>query len=194
MNRMKRLPRALTPHLVLAALVAACAAPETLLQSTDTAAIATASTYAIEAAPPVDPNASSSEAKQIRSALESEIAKTLEAKGYRAASTGADLKVSVRVAPTGRMAREESVDPNVHVPTAVGPGDPYGGYRPFTGAEGGERLGMLLLTITDTRSSAIVWQATSEGSATGTASAISAVKRAAHAALEKIPKAHGSGP
>jgi hypothetical protein len=191
MLRLTCASRVVTATVTLAAWLAACAAPETLVQSVDATAIGSATTYSLE--PPPAP-AASDEGRQLRGAVETELGHSLEAKGFRALPAGADLKVAFRLVPTGRVDRDERAHPRAEARTPVGPGDPYGGYRPLAGADGGERLGMLLVTITDTRSGAIVWQATSEGSATGTASATAAVTRAAHAALEKLPHARATSP
>lgn len=177
--------------LALGAWLGACAAPATLVQSVDAAAIGSATTYSLES--PATPPATD-EARQLRGAVESELGRGLAAKGFRAAPVGADLAVAFRLVPTGRVDRDEREHPRAEARTPVGPGDPYGGYRPLAGADGGERLGMLLVTITDTRTGAIVWQATSEGSATGTASAMAAVTRAARAALDKLPHARAASP
>jgi hypothetical protein len=170
-------------------LLASCAAPDTLVQSTDAAAIARASTFAIEAPPAASDAVASADVARLRAAVESEIGRSLAAKGYRPAERAtADLWIAYRLVPMGRIAREDRENPIAASRPSMGPGDPYGTYEPLAGAGGGERLGMLLVTITDARSGAIVWQATSEGMATTSASAARGAARGTHAALAKLPQ------
>lgn len=182
---MKRLPHLLVPL----AFLAACATPETLVQSIDTSAFATATTFGIEA-----PDASAASdpgyAERLQAAVESEIVRTLSAKGYhRSAFAEADLKISYRLASMGRIARDDRENAWAESRTSLGPGDPYAPYQPLAGTSAGARHGMLLVTITDAKSGAVVWQATSEGVASSSTAAIGVVTRSAHAALAKIPAA-----
>jgi hypothetical protein len=186
---MKRLLHLLVPL----ALLVACAAPETLVQSIDAAAIAAATTFGIEA-----PDASGATdpalAERLQAAVESEITRALSAKGYQhAALAGADLKVSYRLASMGRVARDERENPQAESRTTLGPGDPYGSYHPLAGTGAGARRGMLLVTITNAKSGAVVWQATSEGVATSTTSAVGAVERSVRAALAEVPASQHRG-
>jgi hypothetical protein len=186
---MKRLAQLLVPLTLLVA----CATPETLVQSIDTKAFAAATTFGIEA-----PDASAASdpgyTERLQTAVESEIAQTLSAKGYqRSALAEADLKISYRLASMGRVARDERQDARAEARTSLGPGDPYGEYQPLTGSSAGARRGMLLVTITDGKSGAVVWQATSEGVASSSTSAVAAVTRSAHAALAKVPAAQRPG-
>lgn len=181
------------PMLVALAVLVACAAPETLVQSIDTAAIAAATTFGIEA-----PDASGASdpgyAEQLQAAVEAEIVRTLSAKGYQqVALAQAELKVSYRLASMGRVARDERENPQAESRTSLGPGDPYGNYQPLAGTGAGTRRGMLLVTITTAKSGAVVWQATSEGTATSASSAIGMATRGARAALAKVPTAQRRG-
>jgi Domain of unknown function (DUF4136) len=186
---MRRLPQLLVPL----ALLVACAAPETLVQSIDTTAITAAATFGIEA-PDASGAADPAYAERLQAAIEGEIVRTLSAKGYRqVALAQAELKVSYRLAPMGRVARDERENPQAESRTSMGPGDPYGNYQPLAGTGAGTRQGMLLVTITAAKSGAVVWQATSEGTATSASSAIGMAARSARAALAKIPTAQRRG-
>jgi hypothetical protein len=186
---MRRLPLLLAPL----ALLAACAAPETLVQSIDTAAFAAATTYGIEA-PDASGAADPAYAEKMQAAVEGEIVRTLSAKGYQqVALAHAELKVSYRLASMGRVARDERENPQAESRVSAGPGDPYGNYQPLAGTGAGTRRGMLLVTITTAKSGAVVWQATSEGTATSASSAIGMAVRSARAALANAPSAQRRG-
>jgi hypothetical protein len=189
----------MTRFIMLSALIAflcACAAPETLLVSTDSATIAAASSFAIEAPPPAMAGAADAgEVARLHTAVQDEITRTLSSKGYRLADASvADLKIAYRLVPMGRVPRLDRENTVAESRVSTGAGDPYGTYRPLAGTGGGERLGMLLLTIVDAKSGATVWQATNQGEATGTSSAVRAVVRGTRAALAKIPAAHRPAP
>jgi len=182
MNRAIRL-------IAMLACLGACAAPETLVEPGNIAAFAAAATYAVDA-PDLGDAADRGTAERMHAAVESEITRALSGKGYeRAALAAADLKVSYRLASMARVPREAREDPQAESRTRLGPGDPYGDYQPLAGTGGGMRRGLLLLTITDVKSGAVVWQATSEGEATSTAAAVGAVGRGARVALSRIPAA-----
>jgi len=185
---MKRLLQRLLPLTVLVA----CAAPETLVQSIDAAAFAAATTFGIEA-PDVSAASDPVSAGRLQEAVEGEIVRTMSAKGYRQVAAGADLKVAFRLASMGRIARDERENPQAESRTSLGPGDPYGDYQPLAGTGAGERRGMLLVTITSAKTGAVVWQATNEGVATSSTSAIGVATRSARAALAKIPTAAHRG-
>jgi len=157
------------------------------IQASDPAAFAAGRSYAIEAQ---DAPATSALGERVRAAVESEIAKSLGAKGYqRVEPATAQLKVVYRLVPMGSRARDERVPAALTGKVSVGAGDPFGGYRPPAGADAAEKLGMLLVTVTDVKSGKVVWQATSEGSATSGDSAVSAATQATHALLDKVPRA-----
>ena len=187
---MKRLPQLLAPL----ALLAACAAPEALVQSTDAASFASAATFSVET--PDSTGASDPAlAGRLHAAVESEIVRLLSAKGYHQVGVAqADLKVAYRLASMGRAARDDRENPQAESRTSLGPGDPYGDYHPLGTTGAGARQGMLLVTITNAKSGTIVWQATSEGAASSTSSAIGEVTRSARAALKNIPSAQRRGP
>jgi hypothetical protein len=190
--KMYRLPASL----LLSVLLGACAAPQTLVQSIDAPVLSAASTFAIDP-PPLGTTGSANpnEAARLRAAIEGEITRVLGSKGYEIADPeSADLKVAYRLAFMGRLPRNEREDAVAESRVATGPGDPYGTYRPLPEAAEGERPAMLLVTITDRKSSAIVWQATNEGLATSTASAVGEVSRATRAALAKVPTAQRRRP
>ncbi len=169
----------------------ACAAPETLLQTTDASAFQAARSYVIEVPPAPDVNDSGADlARRLRAAVEGEITRSLNAKGYRVAASDADLSVAYKIAATGRGSREAADHPRGVVRPSVGAGDPYAAYRPLAGTGVGDRTGMLLVMITSAKTGAVVWQATSEGSATSDASAERAVTRGTQAALAKLPSVH----
>lgn len=178
-----------TALITLAALLAAgCTGGLTKdVQASDPAVFAAGRSYAIEAQ---ETPAATELAGRVRAAVETEIAKSLGGKGYqRAEPAAAQLKVTYRLVPLGSHLREDRVSPALESHVSVGPGDPYGGYVPASGAEATEKFGMLLLTVTDVKSGNVVWQATSEGSATSKSSIVSAATKAAHAVLEKVPQA-----
>jgi len=182
---MKRLLRLFLPL----GLLAACAAPDTLVQPVDASAFATASTFAVEA-PDVAGTADRGAAERLRAAVEEEVTRVMSAKGYQPAALGAaDLRVTCRLASMGRVAREDREDPQAESRPKMGAGDPYGGYEPLAGTGAGARRGLLLVTITDVKSGAVILQATSEGVATSTSSAAREVARGARTALEKVPDA-----
>lgn len=166
-------------------LIAACAsAPITsTVQASDPAAFAQARTFVL-AGPPeggiaLDP--------KLRAAVESGLAEGLRRHGYAPAAGAADLRVDWRVAPMGRVSQDASSRPALEAHTPIGPGDPYAGYRAPAGADAGANAGMLLVTISNA-SGAVVWQATSEGMATGAASAVRGAGRAAKSAVAGAPK------
>ena len=111
-----------------------------------------------------------------------------------AALANDDLRVSYRLASLGRVAPEDRENPMSEPRTSVGPGDPSSEYVPLSGTGVGARQGILLVTITEAKTGAVVWQATSEGIASSTASAVSAVTRGTQAALEKVPAASKRAP
>lgn len=182
--------------LLLALVVGACAAPRTLVESIDEAALSAASTFAIDPPPRGTTGAAtSSEGTRVREAIETEITRVLDGKGYRLSDPkSADLVVTYRVVYMGRVQRDEHE--SAAAESRVGPatGDPYGIYQPLPDTAQGERREMLLVTIADRKSARIVWQATNEGLATGTASAVGEVSRAARGALEKVPKSRRGQP
>jgi len=186
----------ITALLAVLVLLGACAAPETLLLSTDSGTIAAASGFAIVAPPAGTIGAANShESERLRAAVEDEITRTPRAKGYRLADpTVADLKIEYRLVPEGRVPREDRENTVAESRVSTGPGDPYGTYRPLAGTGAGERRGMLLLTITNVKSGATVWQATNEGVVAGTSSAVHAAVRGTRAALAKIPEARHRAP
>jgi len=189
MPSLQRLVATVVACLTIAAGVGACATPTTLVQSTDVAALASARTYVVESPAGV----SSDEGVRVSHRISEEIGQILDARGFRATASEADLKVSFRVVPGGRRAREEPEKARIGARTAVGPGDPFEAYTPFNDAEGDQRIRVLLLAITDNRSGAIVWQTTTECDVTSTASALSQAGRATRAALSKVPRS-GGGP
>lgn len=166
------------------ALFAGCAvAPLTSsVQASDPAAFAQSRTFAVQGPPEgglaLDPN--------LRSGVESGLAEALQRKGYRPASGAADLTVSWQVAPTGRIYQDAPSRPALEAHTSVGPGDPYGAYRAPAGAGEGTPSGLLLVTVKNA-DGAVVWQATSEGAASGKAAAARSAHRAATATLGGIP-------
>jgi Domain of unknown function (DUF4136) len=181
---------------VLATLAAACAAPQTIIDSTDVAALSAASTFAINP-PPVDTTGAATphEGTRLRAAIEGEITRALTGKGYHLADPqSADLLVTYRLVSMGRVQRNEREDVVAESRVRSGPGDPYGAYQPLPETAAGERREMLLVTIADRKSATIVWQATNEGLATGTASAVGEVTGAARGALAKVPPSRRERP
>jgi hypothetical protein len=154
------------------------------VQASDPAAFAQARTFVVQGPPPgglaLDPN--------LRAGVESGLAAALQQRGYRPASGAADLTVSWQVAPTGRVYQDAPSRPALEAHTPVGPGDPYAAYRAPAGAGEGTAAGLLLVTV-KTAGGDVVWQATSEGAATGRAQAARGASRAARAALKGIPPA-----
>lgn len=181
---------------ILGALVSACAAPQTLIQSADSAALSAAATFAIEP-PPLGTTGAATphEGERLRTAIEGEITRVLGGKGYRLADTqSADLLVSYRVVYMGRLARDAHEDVVAESRVTPGAGDPYGVYRPLPESAQGERRELLLVTIADRASATVVWQATNEGLATGTASVLGEASRATREALAKVPKSRRGRP
>jgi hypothetical protein len=172
----------------LALLAVGCASPLTNdIQASDPATFAAGRSYAIE---PQETPAASPLAASVRAAVESEITKSLGSKGYEpVGQTAAQLKITYRLVPTGSRPREERVPEALAAHVSMGAGDPYSGYRPPAGADAPEKFGMLLLTVTDVKSGKVVWQATSEGSATSESSVVSVATQATRAVLDKVPRA-----
>ena len=186
----------LIASLSLGIVISACTAPQTLVESIDVTALSAASSFAIDPPPQGTTGAATrNEGARMRAAIESEIARVLGGKGYRLSDPQlADLVVTYRVVYMGRVKRDEHE--NAVAESRVGPatGDPYGTYQPLPESAQGERREMLLVTIADRKSARIVWQATNEGLATGTASAVSEVSRAARGAFEKLPRSRRAQP
>ena len=180
----------LIASLVLGLFVVACAAPQTLVDSIDAAALSAASTFAIDPPPRETTGAATpKEAARLRATIEAELARVLDDKGYRQSDPqSADLVVTYRVVYMGRVERAEHESAVAEPRVGPATGDPYGTYQPLPDAAQGERREMLLVTITDRKSAKVVWQATNEGLATGTASAVGEVSHAARGALEKVPR------
>jgi hypothetical protein len=169
------------------ALLAACAAPDTLVQTSDIAAFSATSTFGIEtlaATGSSDPQLAS----RLNVAVEKEIARSLAGKGYRqVALAEADLKVEYRLASLGRVPRNDRENPREESRPKMGAGDPFGDYEPLTGAGAGARHGLLLVMITSAKSGAVVWQATSEGIANGADAVVRMATRGARDALARVP-------
>jgi len=182
----------LTAIFMLCVFVGACAGPQTLIESTDAATLAAASSFAIDPPPSGTTGAATpQEGLRLRAAIEGEITQIFINKGYRLADPqAADLVVTYRLVYMGRVKRDDHEDVIAESRVAGGPGDPYGTYQPIPESAQGERREMLLVTIADRKSSAIIWQATNEGLATGTSSAVSEVSRAARVTLAKLPHSH----
>jgi hypothetical protein len=181
---------------LLVGAVGACAAPQALVQSTDVAAFAGASTFAIQLPPPGTTGAATpTEGARLRTAIEGEIVRVLGSKGYHPADPGAaDLLVTYRLAYMGRLRLDEKEDVVAESRVALGSGEPYGTYRPLPETAQGARRELLLVTITDRKSARIIWQATNDGLATGTASAVGEVSGAARATLAKVPNSSSGRP
>jgi hypothetical protein len=182
--------------ILLAGALGGCAAPPAVIESADGATLSAASTFTIDP-PPLDTTgaATSREGSRLRAAIEGEIVRSLGHKGYHLADPqSAQLVVAYRLASMGRVPREDREDAIAESRVASGPGSPYRPYQPLPEQAEGARREMLLLTIADRQSARIVWQATNEGLATSTASAISVVSGATRGALAKLPKSRGGQP
>ena len=121
--------------------VGACAAPQTLVESIDVAALSSASTFAIDPPPPGTTGATTpQEGTRLRTAIEGEIARTLGRKGYRLTDPqSAELLVAYRLVYMGRVKRDEREDAVAQSRVAPGPGDPYGAYQALPESSQGER-------------------------------------------------------